>query len=169
MKLVAIAAVSLALTFPVHAAPRSDFAATTPGIDGLTLQKKQDRFSDMAAVDRLITKREYAKAIPVLEHILAGPEASVRERSIGYNLKGLSLYMVGRIAEAIDDFSTSLKIQDDARIVNPHRWKTVFNRGIAYEAAKDLRRAADDFVRAYAMAPNERRVKAKIFNFFNKE
>ena len=77
--------------------------------------------------------------------------------------------MVGGIAEAIDDFSTSLKIQDDARIAHPHRWKTVFNRGIAYEAAKDLNRAADDFVRAYAMAPNERRVKAKIFNFFNKE
>ena len=143
--------------------------ATTLGFDGLYLQKKQDRFSDMAAVDRLISKKEYAKAIPVLEHILSSPEASDRERSIGYNLKGVSLYMVGRIAEAIDDFSTSLKIQDDARIANPHRWKTVFNRGIAYEAAKDLNRAADDFVRAYAMAPNERGVKAKIFNFFNKE
>ena len=142
--------------------------ATTPGFDGLYLQKKQDRFSDMAAVDRLISKKEYAKAIPVLEHILSGPEASDRERSIGYNLKGLSLYMVGRIAEAIADFSTSLKIQDDARIANPHRWKTVFNRGIDYEAVKDLNRAADDFIRTYAMAANERRVKAKIFNFFNK-
>jgi tetratricopeptide (TPR) repeat protein len=169
MRLLSVAAVAIALSSPAHAAQNTDFAAQTPGVHGLDLVKKQDRFSDMATIDRLISDREYAKAIPVLEHVLSGSDATQRDRSIGYNLKGLSLYMVGRVAEAIDDFSASLRIQDDAKIDNPHRWKTIFNRGIAYEAAKDLRSAADDYVRAYAMAPNERLVKRKIYNFFNKE
>ena len=85
------------------------------------------------------------------------------------NLKGLSLFMVGRLAEAIADFTKSLELQERAAVAAVARWKTVFNRGLAYEAANDLARAADDFVRAYAMAPNERRVKSKIYRFFNKE
>ena len=105
----------------------------------------------------------------MIEHYLASENPSEAERSIGHNLRGLSLYMVGRLSEAIEAFTTSLKIQDNVTLGGGYRWKTIFNRGLAYEAAKDLSNAADDFVRAYAMAPGERRVKNKIYQFFNKE
>lgn len=156
-------------SFSAHAAPNTGLPSFTPQSVTVIETAKANAFSDMATIDRLLSDRRYAEAIPVLEHFLASDSASSRDRSIGHNLKGLSLYMVGRLAEAIEDFSISLEIQNKVALGGGYRWKTIFNRGLAYEAAKDLKNAADDFVRAYAMAPDERRVKNKIYSFFNKE
>ena len=123
---------------------------------------------DMATADRLLSDEKYAAAIPVLKRVIGNDEVDEIDRSIAYNLRGLSLFMVGRIAEAIDDFTNSLEIQNRTVLSSDHRWKTHFNRGLAYEAANEMAYAADDFIRAYAMAPDERRVKAKIYTFFNK-
>ena len=157
------------ISFPVHAAPNVGLPSFSAQSITVIDTAKAAAFSDMATIDKLISDKRYAEAIPVLEHFLASEETSVEERSIAHNLTGLSLYMVGRIAEAIEDFTMSLHIQRHTPIGGGYRWKTIFNRGLAYEAAKNLSRAADDFVRAYALAPDERRVKNKLFNFFNKE
>tara|TARA_R110000868_G_scaffold2764_8_gene19184 strand:+ start:533 stop:1042 length:510 start_codon:yes stop_codon:yes gene_type:complete len=152
------------------------FAAVNTGLpqrgalpDSQVEPDRKNPYGDMAVIDRLLEDQRYAEAIPVLERFLTKNGVEEHHRSIGYNLKGLSLFMVGRLAEAIADFTKSLELQERAAVAAVARWKTVFNRGLAYEAANDLARAADDFVRAYAMAPNERRVKSKIYRFFNKE
>tara|TARA_R110002072_G_scaffold238242_5_gene395597 strand:+ start:4520 stop:5029 length:510 start_codon:yes stop_codon:yes gene_type:complete len=169
MKCLVLGFTVVIISFSANAAPNVGLPSFSAQSITVIDTAKSDAFSDMATIDKLISEKRYAEAIPVLEHYLASDEASVEERSIGHNLKGLSLYMVGRIAEAIEDFTISLDIQHRAPIGGGYRWKTIFNRGLAYEAAKNLSRAADDFVRAYALAPDERRVKNKIFNFFNKE
>ena len=169
MKFWSVFATVFALSLPIQAAPTTNFGLKTPRHDGLQLQRQIDSYSDMATVDRLISDREYAKAIPVLDNFLEGSALTDRERSIGHSLRGLALHMVGRFKEAIDDFSMSLHIQERSNLIDPNQWKTIFNRGIAHEAAQNLSSAADDFVRAYAIAPNERRVIQKILTFFNKE
>ncbi|CAN0450932.1 unnamed protein product [Discosporangium mesarthrocarpum] len=169
MKCLVLGLTVAVFSFSAHAAPNTGLPSIKPQSTTVIDTAKADPFSDRSTIDKLLSDRRYAEAIPVLEHYLASGRASAQERSIGHNLKGLSLYMVGRLTEAIQDFTISLEIQDKVVLGGGYRWKTIFNRGLAYEAAKDLSNAADDFVRAYAMAPDERRVKNKIFNFFNKE
>lgn len=165
-----------ALCLAVLLTSSTSFAAVNSGLpqrsalpDSRIDQPSSNPYGDLATIDSLFEDKRYAEAIPVLERFLSQGDVDPRERSIGHNLKGMSLYMVGRVAEAIDDFTLSLKYQDQSLVGDGYRWKTIFNRGLAYEAARDLARAADDFVRAYAMAPDSRRVKSKIYRFFNKE
>lgn len=169
MKCLVLGLTVAAFSFSAHAAPNSGLPSFSPQSVTAIETAKANSFSDMATIDKLLSDQRYAEAIPVLDHFLASDNTPMEERSIGHNLKGLSLYMVGRLSEAIEAFTASLKIQDDVSLGGDYRWKTIFNRGLAYEAAKDLSNAADDFVRAYAMAPDERRVKNKIYRFFNKE
>ena len=51
---------------------------------------------------------------------------------------------------------------DQAVVYGDHLWQTHFYRGLAYESAGDLTRAAESYTRAVDLAPDEPRIRQKL-------
>jgi tetratricopeptide (TPR) repeat protein len=138
---------------PASAAPRS--SVDEAGMQQMTIQ-------DLARHAALLfAEGAYGEACKELTKILKNPVLTDRQRAVTYFNRGRCRAQQNEHFDAVDDFSVAITLGIDAPGL------AFFERGLAYEHMKYYDQAAFDYVKAFAYAPENPRIRSKVDRFFS--